>query len=166
MIVVDANFLIILASSKNDNETLKVKAFVDHIKQSNPKATGKAARIGIPAPAFAELLMGQKEDEREYYSRYCNKQDGFKILDFDAKASVQLAKIHDNIPKQNAIQHKPWQKVKFDWQIIAIALAHNASSLVSNDDFVIATLDKMPNCTCKAIKIADIPLQTQPVLDL
>ena len=59
------------------------------------------------------------------------------VAAFDTKASIELALIAEAEKKLTG--HKKgdstatWSKVKFDWQIIAIAKANNVSTIYSED---------------------------------
>lgn len=59
----------------------------------------------------------------------------FKNLDFDAKAALGAAKVYRayrNLPKNRKSQ-EPRQKVQVDIQTIGIALANNATAIISHD---------------------------------
>lgn len=59
----------------------------------------------------------------------------FKNLDFDAKAALGAAKFYRayrNLPKNRKSQ-EPRQKIQVDIQTIGIALANNATAIISHD---------------------------------
>lgn len=91
--------------------------------------------ILIPAPALAEVLVGL-EDAGPALIERLNRSSRFKIADFDTMAAVELAAMTREAigagDKYNG-STSPWQKVKIDRQIIAIARTRGATTIYSDD---------------------------------
>ncbi|MEN3978473.1 type II toxin-antitoxin system VapC family toxin [Acinetobacter sp. CWB-B33] len=90
--------------------------------------------FALPMPVISEFIAG---DANEARSLDLLKPDSkFKNLDFDAKAALVAAKIYKDyrasLPKSNQSQ-RPNQKIKVDIQILGIAIANNASIIVTHD---------------------------------
>ena len=125
MIILDTNALITLLM--NDKDQAEYKNLVTFINQAQKFS------IALPMPAISEFIAG---DDNEARSLSLLKPDSkFKKLDFDAKAALNAAKVYReyrNLPKNRKSQD-PRQKVKVDIQIIGIALANNATVIISHD---------------------------------
>ena len=98
-------------------------------------------RILIPAPALCEFLCVAGRDA----SSYLDIIDGtsrFQIVPFDTAAAVEAAQLlllgKRAGDKRRGRRDTPWQKVKFDHQIVAIARTQQASEIYSNDDDIVA----------------------------
>ena len=91
--------------------------------------------ILIPTPALAEVLVSL-EDAAPLVIGKINSSARFKIVVFDTLAAVELAAmtreaIRLGNKKQGSIE--PWQKVKYDRQIIAIARVNQVKRIYSDD---------------------------------
>ena len=87
----------------------------------------------LPMPVISEFIAGDDNEARSLSLLKPNSK--FKNLDFDAKAALSAAKVYReyrNLPKNRKSQD-PRQKVKVDIQIIGIALANNATAIISHD---------------------------------
>jgi len=92
--------------------------------------------ILIPAPALAEVLVGLEDDSPAVIERL-SRSSRFKIAEFDKLAAVELAAmtreaIRAGDKKEGSAS--PWQKVKIDRQIIAIARSRGATTIYSDDE--------------------------------
>ena len=89
--------------------------------------------MALPMPAISEFIAGDDNEARSLSLLKPNSK--FKNLNFDAKAALSAAKVYRdyrNLPKNRKSQD-PRQKVKVDIQIIGIALANNATAIISHD---------------------------------
>lgn len=94
---------------------------------------GKNFSMALPMPAISEFIAGDGNEARSLSLLKPNSK--FKNLDFDAKAALSAAKVYRDyrtLPKNRKSQD-PRQKVKVDIQIIGIALANNATAIISHD---------------------------------
>ncbi|MDH1700061.1 PIN domain-containing protein [Acinetobacter johnsonii] len=125
MIILDTNALItLLTKDKDEAEYKNLVAFLNQ---------GKNFSMALPMPAISEFIAGDDNEARSLSLLKPNSK--FKNLDFDAKAALSAAKVYReyrNLPKNRKSQ-EPRQKVKVDIQIIGIALANNATAIISHD---------------------------------
>ena len=125
MIILDTNALITLLMK--DKDQAEYKNLVTFLNQ------GKQFSIALPMPVISEFIAGDDNEARSLSLLKPNSK--FKNLDFDAKAALSAAKVYReyrNLPKNRKSQD-PRQKVKVDIQIIGIALANNATTIISHD---------------------------------
>ncbi len=128
LIILDTNALItLLMTNKNEAEFKNLNTFL----KQNEKLS-----IALPMPVISEFIAGDDNEARSLSLLKPNSK--FKNLDFDAKAALIAAKIYRDYRQlpQNQKSQEPRQKVKVDIQIIGIALANNATILVSHDNGV------------------------------
>lgn len=125
MIILDTNALItLLTKDKDEAEYKNLVAFLNQ---------GKNFSMALPMPAISEFIAGDDNEARSLSLLKPNSK--FKNLDFDAKAALSAAKVYReyrSLPKNRKSQD-PRQKVKVDIQIIGIALANNATAIISHD---------------------------------
>ncbi len=125
LIILDTNALItLLTKDKDEAEYKNLVAFLNQ---------GKNFSMALPMPAISEFIAGDDNEARSLSLLKPNSK--FKNLDFDAKAALSAAKVYReyrNLPKNRKSQ-EPRQKVKVDIQIIGIALANNATAIISHD---------------------------------
>ena len=125
LIILDTNALITLLTT--DKSKAEYKNLVAFLKQ------GKNFSVALPMPVIAEFIAGDDNEARSL--SLLKPSSKFKNLDFDAKAALSAAKVYRdyrNLPKNRKSQD-PRQKVKVDIQIIGIALANNATAIISHD---------------------------------
>lgn len=113
--------------------------------------------IIVPTPALAEVLVRAGDAGPQVLDRM-NRSARFKIAEFDVRAAVEVAAmtrqaIRDGDKKGG--EGTPWQKVKYDRQIIAIARVNNASAIYS-DDRNIATFGTQAGL--KVVRTWELPL--------
>lgn len=125
LIILDTNALItLLMKDKDQAEYKNLVAFLNQ---------GKNFSMALPMPAISEFIAGDDNEARSLSLLKPNSK--FKNLDFDTKAALSAAKVYRDyrtLPKNRKSQD-PRQKVKVDIQIIGIALANNATAIISND---------------------------------
>lgn len=91
--------------------------------------------ILIPTPALAEVLVGL-DDAAPAVLEKITRSARFKIAEFDAMAAVELAAMTRDAIRAGDKKDgstSPWQKVKMDRQIIAIARVRGAARIYSDD---------------------------------
>lgn len=96
-------------------------------------------RIIVPTPALAEFLVLAGKDGPAYLDKI-HESKTLLVTPFDEMAAIELASIeHEARSKgdKRGGTGAPWTKVKFDRQIVAIAKAHGATRLYSDDEDVI-----------------------------
>jgi hypothetical protein len=97
-------------------------------------------RVVIATPALSEFLVLTGKDAPQYLSEL-SSQPGFNIRPFDQMAAIELAAMEllartSGSKKAPADETAPWQKVKFDRQIVAIARVHGVHTIYSDDRHV------------------------------
>lgn len=135
MIILDTNALITLLTKDKDQS--EFKNLVTFLNQS------KSLSIALPMPAISEFIAGDDNEARSFSLLKPNSK--FKNLDFDAKAALSAAKIYReyrSLPK-NRNSQDPRQKVKVDIQIIGIALANNATAIISHDQGIKTVVNEL-----------------------
>ena len=115
------------------------------------------ATIIIPTPALSEFLVLAGGDTPAYVAELADSSL-FAVEPFDLKAAIEAAAsqrraIDAGNKKSGAAG--PWQKVKVDRQIVAIAKVHGVDELYSDDDDV----RRMAEADGVAVRgVADLPL--------
>lgn len=130
----------------------RIEKLVDDLYAANE-------RIVLATPALCEFLVLAENDAQAYLSEL-NNLPGFYIQPFDQKAAIELAAMEmlargkggKRLPAGAAT---PWQKVKFDRQIVAIAKVNQAHTIYSDDGDVKAIAE---NAGIKVIPCWDLPL--------
>lgn len=130
LVAFDSSFLIPLFDSRwGDKGQLNPR--IAHLISTLDRAK---ATIVVPTPALSELLIGAR-DAAPRYLRAISISGRFRVAPFDARAAVEAAAAHrEAIDRKNKKEGSPsWDKVKYDRQILSIAIVEGASHLYSND---------------------------------
>lgn len=163
MVVLDATtFMLFLrpdsgcpVDSKTKQPVERVKDRIDLLVKELDKAK---AKIVVPTPALSEALVRAGAAASQQIIDNLNKSSIFRIEPFDTRAAIEVAAMTraaiDGGDKRDGVQ-SPWQKVKYDRQIVAIAKVVQATAIYSDDDGVHTFADKVG---IKAIRICDLPL--------
>jgi hypothetical protein len=104
-----------------------MEALIDRLSERKTK-------LVIPTPSLAEALSST--DARQEYMDMLKEFSCIEIVDFDARAAMELAIITKSAiasGDKKAGVEADWQQVKFDRQIVAIAKVSGASVLYSDD---------------------------------
>lgn len=85
---------------------------------------GSGDRILVPDPALAELLLAVGHSRRDILN-LISRNPKFLLAPFDTRAALELSLMAESIQrkagKKKGESGGTWAKVKFDWQIVAIA---------------------------------------------
>lgn len=116
-------------------------------------------RVVIATPALCEFLVLAENDGPQYLAEL-SSQPGFYIRSFDQMAAIELAAMEllargSGDKRSPAAATTPWQKVKFDRQIVAIAKVHQAHTIYTDDSDVRAIAQ---NAGVKVISSWELPL--------
>jgi predicted nucleic acid-binding protein len=111
----------------------RIEKLVDDLHAANE-------RVVIPTPALSEFLVLAGNDLQQYLAEFTN-QPSFRIQPFDLMAAIELAAMEILAKARGgkrlpAPADTPWQKVKYDRQIVAISKVHKVHTIYSNDDHV------------------------------
>ena len=96
---------------------------------------GETDRLVIPTPVLAEVLVGAGEAGAEVINQL-QPLSRIQIVAFDQRAAVELAAMTreaEALGSKKGTSTEPWQKVKFDRQIIAIAKIAGSDAIFSDD---------------------------------
>jgi len=144
MVAIDATTLSLMlhptARPPKDPATGKlVERISDRMEKLVEDLDADNERMIIPTPALCEFLILAGKDGPEYLEKI-RESKTLLVRPFDEMAAIELAAIeHEARGKgdKRAGSTSTWAKVRFDRQIIAIAKAHGATRLYSDDDDVI-----------------------------
>lgn len=113
-------------------------------------------KLVIPTPATAELLTAIGPNNADYI-RTINRKSVFDVRPFDEVAAIELAFLNRDVfaslDRKNGLE--PWQKVKTDRQIIAIAKVTKCECILTEDD---ALGNRARLCGIEPIKIIDLAI--------
>ncbi len=141
MVVIDASVLILLlhpsAKAPLDRKTKQPVAYpkerIDALVQSLAK---DKETLLIPAPALSEVLAGAA-NAMSAYQEILGKSRYIEVAPFDHRAAVEAAELFGVANRKGLKRGRakgPWQKIKVDQQIIAIARSNRAGVLYTCDD--------------------------------
>jgi predicted nucleic acid-binding protein len=148
MVVLDCNALITLCGPECDD-----KHRLEHLLAELDKRKG---RVVLPTPAIAEFLV--KADSASLgIQKALMRRSGIVVGNLDMKAAVELSLIDGSSigrgDKKDSVG-EPWQKIKIDRQLVAIAKVAGAELIVSGDQGV-ATVAMRVNIEC--VRVEDLP---------
>jgi predicted nucleic acid-binding protein len=127
MVLFDAGILIKLLDARTPD---KQREKLDYLIATLQKAKTK---ILIPTPALSEFYVKADPDVVANFKG----KSAFIIASFDEKAalecSISVADAIRSRSKKTAQPDAPWQKIKFDHQIVAIAKCNGATTIYSED---------------------------------
>jgi predicted nucleic acid-binding protein len=143
MIATDSTFLSLMLHPKArppiDPQTKKrVERMEDRIEKLLDDLSYENERIILPTPALAEFLVLAGADGPKYLDMLSAMRT-ILVKPFDEMAAIELAameladRAHGN--KRGGVA-APWQKVKIDRQIVAVAKVNGASKIYSDDEDV------------------------------
>ena len=141
MAVFDANFLVYwLDPEDNRPDSPKTAQRFSEAKSRVSRLVDEFRTKGeppvVPAPALSEyLILAGKAGEGRI--KTMANQQRIKIVPFGERAAIELAALsrraRDSGDKRSGID-APWQKVKFDRQIVAIAKVEGEKAIYSEDE--------------------------------
>jgi predicted nucleic acid-binding protein len=121
--------------------------------------------ILIPTPVLSELLVCISPDNITDLLAQLNASIWFRVEAFDSAAAVELGvrtarAITAGDKREGAPADTPWTKVKFDRQIVAIAIVNGASEIISDDPHVKALGERWG---IKVTSVDDLPIPEELV---
>lgn len=124
-------------------------------------------RILIPTPALAEFLCGAGAAGPDYLATISRSRH-FRVAAFDERAAVELAAHHIEGARAfgkrgGAEPDAPWQKIKIDRQIVAVATMERAATIYSNDRDIAALAAQHE---IEVVSMRDLPDPPEPDKDL
>ena len=145
--------------------TAKVPERVDALLESLDAAR---ERVIIATPALAEFLVLAGPQAAQYLNDL-NNFANFYIRPFDLMAAVEVASLELSARKSGskrspATTDAPWQKVKVDRQIVAIAKLHQAHTIYSDDSDVRSIAEDLGIKVISCWEL-DVPPSKTPLLE-
>lgn len=120
------------------------------------------ARIVLPAPALAEFLV-VAGDRGPDYIRVIDRQAVFRIEPFDTAAAIEAAastRMARSRGDKKSGATGPWQCVKVDRQIVAVARQRGVTAIYSNDSDMRKVASGL-----KVVSVWELPVpQDEPTL--
>jgi hypothetical protein len=120
-------------------------------------------QIIIPAPVLSEVIVKIPDKTDELLKRI-RSSPWFKVEGFDAAAAVELGLRTSRAmaagDKREGLQ-TDWTKIKFDRQIVAIAIVANAEEIIS-DDADIAAIGERWDVRVRSVEDLPIPAELIP----
>lgn len=111
--------------------------------------------IIVPAPVVAEVLSAASLAADAVQSAI-DRLFGLRVEPFDLKAAIELARLtRDVLVDRDVAEKEPRQKVKVDWQILAVLAVHGVHTLYTDDR---AMARRAQACNMRAIGVAELPL--------
>jgi len=112
-----------------------VERFHDRINHLVATLERSRVKIIIPTPALSEILVRAGSAGPTYLTQI-NSKAVFRIVAFDQRAAIEVAAMTksavDSGDKRGGVEG-PWNKIKYDRQIVAIAKIEAATALYSDD---------------------------------
>ena len=173
MVEVDACFLGLLLHPKArppvDPVTNKpIPKLIERLERLEEDWDLAKEKIIVPTPALAEFLVLAANDGPAYLGDM-NTRGNFYIKPFDQQAAIELAALElqarsKGSKRGSAPRDAPWQKVKIDRQIVAIAKANSVQTIYSDDSGVRSFAEEI---NIKVISSWELPLPESktPLLD-
>lgn len=160
-VVFDSSFLLPIFSKDLRNEPSE--KYCDRINYCFEQLEKEKTKIIIPTPALSEFLVRAGQAGQEYLKMIRSKSV-FRIVPFKANAAVEVAQMDRKAIEQGdkkSGSKEPWQRIKIDRQIIAIAKVSDAEAIYSNDKDLRKFAEQIG---LKAIAPEDLPLPKEPWL--
>lgn len=152
MIIFDANILISIAVLDENDPTF------ERITGLIQDTVNARTVIAVPAPAWAEFLCGTDIATSDIINAL-KKRGAIRILPFDEVAAFEASLIFRGAMssgKKKGASHAPWQGVKVDRQILAIARQYGIKTIYTDDANMAAEAARLG---IDAIATADLPLK-------
>lgn len=171
-VIFDANYLTLLlhptARAPHDPATGKPVEYANRrIELLVEQLSKDGVRIIIPTPVLSEFLVIAGDSGSEYV-RILDRSARFEIAAFDQRAAIENAAALLNAIKQgdkrSGLDKTPWQKIKIDRQIVAIAKVRGATVVYSTDSDI-ATLARESGLQVRHVADLPIPDEGMPLLE-
>ena len=162
-VVFDASTLLLALDSKvrapknsrTNAPVIQVQERVVYLLKTLEKAK---ARIILPSPALAEMLVRVDPQATESYFDFLNRNARIEIAAFDMRCAIEFSEITRSVStvsdKKGGVE-ATWAKVKFDRQIMAIACVNNVERVYSDDQHLHALGKKLG---VEVVRTLDLPL--------
>lgn len=167
MVAVDATTLLLLFRpdipgpvDAKGNPVARVKDRIEYLVSQLDEA---GTRILIPTPALSETLVRAGHAASQAIVDVLSRKAVFRVESFDTRAAVEVATMLraelQATGKKAVKAGESWAKVKFDRQIVAIAVV-NAATRIYSDDNGVRTLAQRYHIPVTTV--AELPLPPEP----
>jgi hypothetical protein len=140
-----------------ENVEVRISGLIEELEKQKTK-------IIIPTPALSELLVRAGGAMQSLVS-IIQKHSVFRIADFDTLAAIEAAVMTrqaiDSGNKRDGADEITWAKIKYDWQIIAIAKVHRATAIYSDDNHIYSHCNN--DKSIEVIRLSDIPVPQKKI---
>ena len=143
MVAFDATMLSLLFSGQakaplNPKTKQPVEHMQDRVQHLVNSLESAGERIVVPTPALSEFLSFAGPSGPSYLSEL-NSSSVFKVASFDQRAAIEAAAAYQMALQSGGKRggsQSPWQKIKVDRQIVAIAKVEGVHTIYSDDSDV------------------------------
>lgn len=168
MIAFDTTVLSLLFVPEASSYSTREKKPIKHSKERIEALVNRIAKSGeaiiIPTPALSEMLVKIPPEQINPLLATLNGSPWFRVESFDSMAAVELAtrtaQALASGDKREGLQ-ADWTKVKFDRQIVAIAIVNGANEIIS-DDLDVAAIGARWNFKVTSVEDLPIPADQAP----
>lgn len=154
MVVFDASILLLVLEENAKASVPRGRERVEYLIETLSK-TGE--KIIVPTPALSECLVRAGPAGPQYLD-VISKQSCYRVASFDERAAVEAAvRIHAALQRRQRADasRDSRTKIKFDQQIMAIAIVEGATAVYSDDRDVIAYARE---AGLEGYRLEDLPL--------
>jgi hypothetical protein len=163
MVVIDATMLMLMfrpdvPARATDSKGKAIDCVAERVAYLVKTLEASKSRIVIPTPVLSELLVRSTADETQRIMEEINRIAVFRIEPFETRAAIEVAVMTRAAlagGNKKGGMNAPWDKIKFDRQIVAIARVVQASAIYTDD----TNLAK----TAKAVGIPTVGLAELPL---
>ncbi|PZV35971.1 PIN domain-containing protein [Mesorhizobium kowhaii] len=151
MVVIDATLLMLLlhpgAGVPLDESGKPVERSQDRIAHLIASLERSRQRLVIPTPALSEVLVRVEPGAAQLIIEKISELSVFRIEPFDQRAAIEVAAMTRNSfdggrkPARRP-DESTWAKLKYDRQIVAIAVVVGARAIYSDDKGIRAVADR------------------------
>lgn len=137
----------------------------DRIEHLIAQLDREKATLIVPTPALSEVLVVAEDAGPAMLDRI-SRSSRIRVADFDSRAAVEVAAMTREALRQGDKfdgSDSPWQKVKIDRQIIAIARVNGASKIYSDDKNLAKFAERIG---ITVVPLRALPLPEAPEPDL
>ncbi len=154
MVVFDTSILLFILDENTPASVLRAKERVEYLID---RLSDDGERIIIPTPALSECLIHAGPAGSAYLT-LLSKKAIFRVASFDERAAVEAAiRTYDARQRGHKKGGNPQaskSKIKFDRQIVAVAVVEGATAIYSDDSDV---RDYAVEAGLKAYGLVDLP---------
>lgn len=166
MIALDTNALSLLlipgATVSRVGSITPIKLAKERLEALVSRIAQNRDQIIIPTPVLSEVLVKISPEQITELLTELNGSVWFRLEAFDAAAAVELGRrtavAIAQGDKREGLNDAPWTKVKFDRQIVAVAIVAQATEIISDDPHVKAIGDRWG---IKVTSVEELPVPSE-----